>query len=229
MSSLLKIPIFNWLFFVGLIIICGGLPPVLTVVNIINLFKKKKIHPAITDTLIFVLGIILTVYLYNMIFYNDDAPIASRSMPTIITIWIIGVISYAIIRIKKLKLPPLLLNFGIAGTLICSIGMLIFIVQISQSILTDSSSLVPFLLLFPLNYILCSIRAKRELIEFHKEQVREKGNSAIANSDNWGIMSVIFAVIIFIVMTEILIAFGQKPDELIKAFTETKGWLLSVK
>ena len=51
MNNLLQIPIINWLYWICLITICGSLPVILTIVNIINLFKKKKIHPAITDIL----------------------------------------------------------------------------------------------------------------------------------------------------------------------------------
>ena len=229
MNNLLQIPIINWLYWIGLITICGSLPVILTIVNIINLFKKKKIHPAITDILTFTLGIGLTFYLYNFLNFSDYAPIASSSMLTIITILVIGVISYTIIRIKKVKWSPLVIIVSMGGILICSIEMLIFIVQISNKLISTTTSLMPFFVLFPLNYILCSLRAKREIIQTRKEELKENKVSIINDPSNWEILSVIFAIVIFIVMTGVLMLFGQRADELIKAFSQTKGWLLSIK
>ena len=206
MNNLLQIPIINWLYWICLITICGSLPVILTI------------------------GIGLTFYLYNLLNFSDYAPIASSSMLTIITILVIGVISYTIIRIKKVKWSPLVIIVSMGGILICSIEMLIFIVQISNKLISTTTSLMPFFVLFPLNYILCSLRAKREIIQTRKEELKEKENkvSIINDPNNWEIISVIFAIVIFIVMTGILMLFGQRADELIKAFSQTKGWLLSI-
>ena len=88
--------------------ICLILPIILTIFNIINLFKKKKIKENLIDILTFSLGIILTAVLYIGLGFKDynealrlggleidlHAPIASWSMPTIIGIVILGVVSY---------------------------------------------------------------------------------------------------------------------------------------
>ena len=47
------------------------LPLVLTIINIINLFKKKKIIENLTDTLTFSLGIILTGLLFVFLGFKD--------------------------------------------------------------------------------------------------------------------------------------------------------------
>ena len=44
--------------------ICLIVPLVLTLLNVINLFKKKKIKENLVDSLIFILGIPLTIFLY---------------------------------------------------------------------------------------------------------------------------------------------------------------------
>ena len=88
-------------------IFCLIAPFVLTIFNIINLFKKKKIKENLIDILTFVLGIILTVILYVSFEFKDynqalklgggeidlHSPIASWSMPTVLIICLVGIIS----------------------------------------------------------------------------------------------------------------------------------------
>lgn len=90
------------------------------------------------------LGIIFTVILYwycNFYDYQEalmlggleidvHAPIASWSMPTIKTICVIGIISYILIRNKKLDLPPLIIIISMSGIWVCTVLSLVFILQI---------------------------------------------------------------------------------------------------
>lgn len=115
--------------------VCILLPLILTLFNIINLFRKKKVKENLIDIITFVLGIILTIILYKFLGFKDydksiilsglevtaHAPIASCSMPTVIGILILGIVSYFLIRIKKLDLPPLIIVGCMSGILICSI------------------------------------------------------------------------------------------------------------
>ena len=122
-------------------------PLVLTLANIINLFKKKKIKENMIDILTFVLGIGLSGLLYLVSDFKDytealrlggfevdkHAPIASWSMPTVIAIFIFGFVSYFLIRKRKLNLPPLIIVCSISGIIVCSIYMIIFIIQITNT------------------------------------------------------------------------------------------------
>lgn len=49
------------------------------------------------------------------------------------------------------------------------------------------------------------------------------------NSKNWPVLAIIMAIPIFAIMLLILLFFGQQPDAVIKAFTETSDWTLSQK
>ena len=83
--------------------ICLIVPLILTILNIINLFKKKKIKENVVDVLIFLLGIPLTILLYNMSGFIDypealrlgggelglHSPIASWSLPTVFSILVL--------------------------------------------------------------------------------------------------------------------------------------------
>ena len=231
-----------------IIVICLIMPLVITTINIINLFKKKRIKENLFDVLTFVLGISLTILLMYLCDFKDytqslriggagielHSPIASWSLPTVVAIIVFGTISYFVIRYKKLDLPPLVVVTAMSGILICSIFMVIFIIQLSNNIMN-----IPYLALFPINYILCGIRAQIDVIKRYKQKniqkigynnkFLNKCNKILCNIDNWPIISVILVLPIACILICILMLFGQRPDEIIKAFLETSDWTLSTK
>ena len=230
------------------------LPWILTIFNIINLFKKKKIKEGLIDCLTFVLGITFSIILYGFLGFKDynkalmlgggfdfelHTPIATWSLPTVISIFALGIISYILIRIKKLDLPPLVVVGSMSGIFICSIYMIIFIIQLSKN-MPKAGVVLQYFILFPLNYILCSIRAEIKIMEKYKEQgiggkreyqnkLLNKCNKILNDVDNWPIISVILAIPLLAILICILMIFGQRPDEAIKAFLETSDWTLSQK
>ena len=227
-------------------IICLILPIVLTIINLLNLFIKKKISEDIFDILTMFLGVVLTIFLYYIMDYPDyyipriiggdllHAPIASWSMPTILVILAVGVISFFIIKKKKLNLPPIIIVISMSGILLCTIFMILFIIQISKNIKEDF--LLIFFYIFPINYIMCSIRRELEVMKYYKENYEEKNyknkflnycNKIVKNVNMWPFFSVIFLMPLMMILVGILVLFGQRPDECIKAFLETSDWTLS--
>lgn len=233
--------------------ICLVVPLLLTLFNIINLFKKNKIKENKIDVLTFALGIILTVVLYSSYSFEDynqslrlgggeidvHSPLASWSMPTVFAIFLLGMISYYLIRKRKLNLPPLMIICSMSGIFICSIYMIIFIIQLSNNMIEKSFQGIPFLILFPINYILCSIRAQMEVIKRYKEQnitAKEYNNKflnkcskLLYDTDNWSVIAIILSIPLTFILICILVLFGQRPDEMVKAFLETSDWTLSTK
>ncbi len=230
------------------------LPWILTVLNIVNLFKENKVKENLVDILIFILGIIYTITLYCFnqykpyteqlsISYGQSGgfgffhePIATISIPTIIFLMAIAILGYAILRTKKTDLPPLAIVLCISTMIIGSIINILWIIQIFKNI---KDSLNIFYILFPINYIMCSIRICREVIfEYQQKEVKErkyknvildKCSKILKDSSNWPVIAIILTIPTLIVITIILVLFGQRPDELIKAFTETSDWTLSTK
>lgn len=137
---------------------------------------------------------------------------------------------------KKLNLPPLVIVGAMSGIFICSIYIIIYIIQLSMNIQTVS---ILYLTLFPINYILCSIRAVMEIMKIYKEkniQAREYKNKFLNkcskifyNIENWPIIAIVLSIPFTAILICILILFGQRPDEAIKAFLETSDWTLSTK
>lgn len=233
------------------LMLCFFGPFVLTILNAINLFVKKKIKENVIDILIFVFGILLSTILYGLLEFKDytepiyitgmdttsHAPIASWSMPTVLGIIILGVASYILIKLRKTELPPLIIVSAMSGILICSIFMAVLIIQLLKNINSDSIYL--FLVIFPLNYILCSIRSVIEVIDYYKQKQRvpkeydnkllNQCNKLLNNISAWPILAVIFAIPVSLILICILVLFGQRPDEAIQAFLETSDWTLSQK
>lgn len=231
--------------------ICLILPLILTLLNIINLFKKRKIKENLIDFLTFSLGITLTFALYYICDFKDysqvlrigggelnlHSPIASWSMPTFLSIITVGILSYIIIRTKKLELPPLIIVSAMSGIFICSIYMIIFMIQLSNNLIENLR--FSYLLLFPINYILCSIRAQIDIMKRYKEKnIKQKEynnkflnfcSNLLYNISNWPIIAIVLSVPLMVILIFILVLFGQRPDEAIKAFLETSDWTLSTK
>lgn len=111
---------------------------------------------------------------------------------------------------------------------------IVFVIQISSHISANDIYGIPFIgiypALFPINYILCSIRLIRNTIKF---QVKSNSNSVYKNllsrSTSWLILPFILALPLLAILILLLVLFGQQPDAIIKAFTETSDWTLSQK
>lgn len=231
-----------------------GLPWILTMINTINLVSKNKIKENVVDLLIIILGITFTILLYCYNSYKDynvqlaitygqtggegfyHAPILWNSMPTIITLAIIGIASYIIVRVKKLDLPPLIIVLCMSGMVIGIMLSIIWMYQISKNL---QEFLNVYYFLFPINYIICVIRICKEIIykfDNIQKQTKEYNNkilnlcSKILNdSSTWPGLAIILAIPMLIIIVSILILCGQRPDEVIRAFTETSDWRLSTK
>ena len=161
------------------------------------------------------------------------APIASWSLPTVLTILALGIIAYLILRINKKKMAPLITVALLSCTLICSIYMLLFIIQVAFAHINFHDLL---LLIFPINYILCTIKLQIDIINKYKnnEETKQYSNkylnkisNILCNAENWKIGQLIIAIPVLTIMICILLLFGQRPDEAIRAFLETSDWNLS--
>ncbi|QGU96842.1 hypothetical protein GOM49_11300 [Clostridium bovifaecis] len=211
--------------------------------------KQKFIN--ITDFLTIVCGIVFTVILIFIINFKDytevikihvdtlvlHSPIASWHAPTIAALFMVGIIGYIVLRLKKTALPPLQLvimfSFMIIGTFISSLCL----IQLSNNVF---NLLVFYLSLFPLNFIICSITLMKSILKDYvldisaaQSQYKNKllyfSYSLLIKSKSWVGIAIALTLPVLIILMLILILFGQQPDAIIKAFTETSDWVLSKK
>lgn len=208
-----------------------------------NTFEKAYIFEIIS----LVLGIIYTpLYLlfsqinifasWQTALYNRQihSPINPAMYPSIITFLLLGLGGYLILRLIPLKkLPPLISVMSISAIYL---GVFICLFWIIQVFSFDYL----YLILLPLNWILIVIRlVKEKIFEWQnlndedkkdfKSKLLQKLNNELMNAADWPIMAFILMVPLLGICLGILIIFGQYPDDIIKAWTQTSDWNLSQK
>lgn len=241
------------LIWIGIFLIFMVGPFILTAINLINLFSANKIAENKIDAIIFIAGIALTVILYKMLSFEDydkqlyitmggnfesaiHAPIFSLSMPTIITIAWIAIMSYVILRVRKLNLPPIVIVVCLSGMLMGCGLTIVWIIQLLKHI---GNIEIAYLTIFPINYILCSIRLWWQILKsdnantkkpkVYKNFFIQKCYLILQDSKNWSWIAIILTIPFLMLIFMILTLLGQQPDSLIQAFTQTSDWQLSTK
>ncbi|HCT7955177.1 TPA: hypothetical protein OT862_000083 [Enterococcus faecalis] len=230
--------------YVLIVLVCFVAPITLTLYNVYFLFKRShesRFEPAI-ERWTWSLGIILSlVFVRFMYMFKGDwqevlingathNPIASEEQPVILWLIVIGLTGYFLLKFSKEKrLPPLVMVFAIAGTYIGIFVAAIWIVQLSNHILV-----VIFLGLPAFNFILLALRTiKEQIVAWQGDHTRVEKTGILAkvlmNSLNWWWLAFIFMLPILGIFLAVLILFGQRPDAMVRAWTETSDWALSQK
>lgn len=172
---------FAWL----LVLFFIGTPIVLTIINIIFLFYKKGNYTRflnVSDGFTLVLGVSFTALLFSMgdfpewseslirdgtSFFYFHTPIAHEFFITFLAFSSIAFCGHAILRIKKDNLPPIIATLCISGIFIGIILCIVWGIQVYKNIKDDY---IILFLLFPLNYILCSLRLLREVLSIYAKK-----------------------------------------------------------
>lgn len=238
-----------------LLFIFIGTPIILTLANIVLLFVEKKVKTEtvnLIDLLIFSLGISFTTLLalvtdfhewYEQLYftggkYTDGGtytPVSFESIPTFLAICFIAVASYLFLRFIGGKLSPIIASLCYSGMFLGIALTVVLTIQFWTDILELGTI---FLLLFPFNYVLCSIRLMRNTVSEYVEKFAETNydnlllqvcKKILSRSASFMIVSFIMVVPLLFVVIVILLLFGQQPDSVIKMFTETAEWTLSQK
>lgn len=168
---------------------------------------------------------------WDVVLHNNEThtPIFTQSYPTIITIAVVAVIGYLVLAFIPLhKMPPLVIVCSIAAMYLGILESILWIVQLFPDV---------FLSLFPLNCILIAaktvvlkIREWNEIpheAKTYKNVFINKCNQFLCKSSHWPIVALFLMWPLLGIMICILVLFGQQPDAVIKAWTETSDWNLS--
>lgn len=229
---------------IALIII--AIPFVLTVWNIFALIKylvmkKEKNSYKVVEVIAMCIGI-LYIFLYaelsdivfvnwNVQLYNSErhSMISPDEFLTIGTILLIAFIGYILIRfISADKQSPIVSVIGISAIYL---GIGICLLWCIQTI-SDF-----FLVLLPANCIIIFAKTiyilvyqKNTLLQNGITMTKYKKLSSILNkATNLPWMALILVIPLFGIIIAILLLFGQEPDSIIKAWTETADWTMSQK
>ena len=172
---------------------------------------------------------------------ETHTPIFTGAGLTICVLCFIGLIGYYYLRICSLKkIPPLLAVFSISAMYIWLVVIVIFTVQVfgSGGMVGRYSDL--YLLIYPfciaciiVRTILCKVREWNEL-EMERGKIQNNVilnflDKILSNSRLWPIYALVLMLPLLGIIIAILLLFGQAPDSVIKAWTETADWTLSLK
>lgn len=164
-------------------------------------------------------------------------PIYSQSVPTICAIAVIGMVGYFLIHFIPLeKTPPLLLVVGMAAMYLGALESIIWCVQVCNIDIWSSA----YLLLLPINCVLITAKTvcikmaewnsiSHENINSSKNALLARCNEVLMKSEYWPVAAFLLMWPLLGILIAVLILFGQAPDSVIKAWTETSDWNLSQK
>lgn len=243
-------------FILGLVLLFALLvvPPILTVCNIYNLFAKNPLQAQVVDGLTFVLGPFYMWLLWCAwngpdwdvpLWTNTEpyfhTPLASWHLPTLLVLAGWAWLSYYLLRFRKTPLPPLPTALCLSGIEAGAVLAAAFIIQLFPHWMGGvfMPPDVTYMLLFPINYLLCSIRLLRRVIAAQTQRFRAappKGKPILdacqrllCHSLGWMSAGFLLALPLLAILLGILVLFGQAPDAAVRAFTETSDWALSQK
>ena len=231
-------------------------PVLLSIINLIYLFnlkkdelsKKGEIKVEVTTMIIgsLFMFIFLASGLTNItykdwnesIFYFQiHTPIATEMTLTICIFILVAILGYLVLRFAKINnLSPLVLVLAMSALYI---GAIVAGLWIGQVFKIDAKNLI--LILFPLNVIVIFIKVIKDvIIKWNAEYKDNKRvlkdnklinlcNKILNNALNWPWLALVFMVPLLGILIGVLAVFGQAPDSVIKAFTETSEWNLSTK
>lgn len=233
----------------GLLFLCFVLvsPLIITLTNLMNLVWRHSIlHYAMT-VVTMVLGFGLSCFLCLGITFRDyteaiyinsweyHTPISPEYgwLLLIILIWFfISWICLSYSGRTKNLFPPLVTAFFIAGIYAGWILCIVYLIQIAGGM----DFVWFYLCLLPVNLVLLSVHSMFSFTAFYGKLQAEvvysnpllnQVNQFLAKGNRWLLSGLFFLVILLPAAVLLLELFGQRPDVLIKAFTETSDWTLS--
>lgn len=161
---------------------------------------------------------------------EHHTPIATWTVPTVITLAAVALAGYLILRFRRIgTLPPLLATLAIGAMYL---GGALCVTWCIQMIDHD-----PVLCLYPANLLLIGAKVVKELVLNRKseEHPAPQGKSKpilfihrlLSRAENWPWMGILFALPLLGIIIAVLTLFGQAPDSIIQAWTQTSDWTFS--
>lgn len=170
---------------------------------------------------------------------QTHTPVYTGARLTIIAAALTAVIGYLVVNYVPLKaMPPLTLVLGMAAMYLGVVESVVWGIQVF-----DGEVLDLYLLLYPFYCLLLTARTVSHKMWEWKQMLEEeesrrqqylegKGvlhrcNCFLAKSERWPLAAFLLMWPLLGILIGLLLLFGQKPDAIIKAFTETSDWSLS--
>lgn len=204
-------------------------------------FKRIEYATVVLGTIYSILFILLVHDLYTaadwqtvLINQQKHTPILRAAFPTIVAFALCAVAGYFILSLGKLsRMAPLVIVAAIAAMYI---GVAECIVWIIQILYKDERLFL--LCLMPANCIVITCKtirykmrewqAENEDRDFTgKSTVLSRINQKLCHAASWPLAAFLLMWPLLGIGIVILVLFGQQPDDIVRAWTETSDWRLS--
>ncbi len=149
--------------------------------------------------------------------------------PTIATLIVIALLAYIVLNLVEInKMPPLIIVICISGMYIGTVVMIVWSVQ-TKLLYAWMVDICWIGMLVRTMLLVIKTWGDNEYIEKveNSNTKYKKLKLLIANSNNWPIVGLIAMIPLLGIIIAFLVLFGQEPDAIIKAWTNTSDWVLS--
>ncbi|MCM1027313.1 MAG: hypothetical protein NC432_12835 [Roseburia sp.] len=157
-------------------------------------------------------------------------PIETQSVPTILVLALTGYLGYLTVNylVKPGKTPPLVPVLGMAAMYLGTAECILWGIQVYSPNI--------YLLLLPFNCVIITARTVCHKVREWRRFIGAppetgaflKGcNKLLQRSERWPLAAFLLMWPLLGILIVILVLFGQRPDAVIRAFTETADWNLS--
>lgn len=180
---------------------------------------------------------------WDSVLYNAQThtPIYTQSAITVWVLALTGYVGYLAVNffISLKKAPPLIPVLGMAAMFLGTLESIVWGIQVFR-LPTNIEGIWNiwdiYLLLFPLNCVIVTARTVRHKIweweqlpcpEQEASSWMQKCNRLLMHSKRWPFAAFLLMWPLFGILIALLLLAGQRPDAVIRAFTETSGWNLS--
>ena len=214
-----------------------------------DLYRKGRIFDIVGVTLGVFYSLLYLSFFSEVSFGRDwyeqlanrqtHTPIYTEAQITVIMVALVAVVGYLVVNYIPLnEMPPLMLVLGMAAIYMGAVESVVWGIQVFRGKSFDF-----FLLLLPLNCLLLTARTvSHKMWEWNqllakdasrREQYQEGSgvlhacNRFLAKSERWPLAAFLLMWPLLGILIGILLLLGQKPDAVIRAFTETSDWNLS--
>lgn len=221
-------------------------------VSIVRL-KKGKTQYLYAEIILLVLYMFSVLYFALLLLFNssqyheaidifDDGyiPFGGKHIISLFVYYVLFIISLWLIWMKGRKLPPLTFVLAIIFMLIGIVISVVSIVQFSETEVGYGryKEVAYLFMIFPIMNIVISMLLFLKIFREESETVKQRSyknkflndlNTKIATMYSYPTWVVILLIPVLLLITSILMLFGQDYDSLVKAFTDTATWRLSQK
>lgn len=175
---------------------------------------------------------------WHEVVYNSQRhqPMWTDAGETVKFLWVVGIVGYLVLSFCRLEnMPPLVIVLSISAMYLGVSQCVMWCIQIFEA-----GYLISYVLcLLPFNGILIAMKTIRyKIAEWNllkdqdKIQITDRKilsflDRYLQNAACWPVAALLLALPLLGIILCILTLFGQRPDDIIKAWTETADWRLS--